>query len=607
MGGVGRRMRCAILLLALATLLLGGQASPGKKKEFQVLPAIPTQIEEPPAESEEVQNDQEDDGNDGDKDDEGWDVDYIVNRPTSAPEVEEEVDECQRNYEEEGEGDKDCVRAGEDLTPYKKYKSYKRWERRPLFVIIIGGLRWDYLIPDDTDYESQAHTQNPKLKAFNWIKRHGTTMKQVVPVFPPFDLPTWTSLATGLYPQNTGVVGDYMYNLQNKEMFNRDDDMASLDGWWTEGEPIWSVAAKHGRKVSVLNWHDCTLPGKNIEDPGDCEPYDPNDNRRKNRKKELVKLFNRAVTKIHKDDYDLSILYTDSLKKTAKKYGPNSQEVRDELQSIDEVLQGRLSDIKNKKERADLKLNVLLISDYGLNGVNKTTKVVLDEYLNFDHVQYIIQRGGSTVLVPYALKAGDIMAGVGKKLGVSNMVGVFAYVRDINLEVPQLNYPEIPDELRYGGLQWTQDILLVAKPGFQIHIEEDSSKIYPPPNNDLGESGYNPQPPPPYIIPGRAKHKKKEVRAREAKEVALYNQFVHKMKTVGFAWGPDFKSGFTSEPIEIVDIYQIMAFLLKIPPNHHDGQWSRIRQMLMISPAAPTTIPSVLVMLTLALLNFNLA
>ena len=29
--------------------------------------------------------------------------------------------------------------------------------------------------------------------------------------------------------------------------------------------------------------------------------------------------------------------------------------------------------------------------------------------------------------------------------------------------------------------------------------------------------------------------------------------------------------------------------------------------MLMISPAAPTTIPSVLVMLTLALLNFNLA
>merc|ERR1712213_243522 len=556
MGGVGKGMKSGLLVILL--LLGQAQASPGKKKHFQVLPAIPTQIEQPP---EGVQNDEASDEDDDDDEeakiqgDEGWDVDYIVNRPTSAPDLDDDDDDCKRNYEEEGEGDKDCVKAGEDLSPYKKYKSYKRWERRPLFVIIIGGLRWDYLIPDDTNYESQAHTQNPKLKAFNWIKKHGTTMKQVVPVFPPFDLPTWTSMATGLYPEDTGVVGDYMYNLRNKQMLNR---------------------------------HDRTLPGKNIEEPSDCKPYNANDNRRKNSKKELV---NRAVTKIHKDDYDLSILYHDSLKRTAKQYGPNSPEVREELQAIDEVLQGRLSDIKNKKERADLKLNVLLISDYGLNGVNKTTKVVLDDYLNFDHVQYIIQRGGSTVLVPYALKAGDIMAGVGSKLGVANMVGIFAYVRDINLEVPQLNYPEIPDELKYGGLQWTQDILLVAKPGFQIHIEEDSTKIFPPLNADLGESGYNPQPPPPYIIPGRAKHKKKEVRAREAKEVELYNQFAHKMNTVVFAWGPDFKSGFMSEPIEIVDIYQIMAFLLKIPPNHHEGQWSRIRQMLMISPAAPTTLP----------------
>lgn len=528
----------------------------------------------------------------------GWDVDYTVNRPTSSPDAADE-DECVRNYESEGEGDKDCVVEGKDLSPYKKYKAYAKWQRRPLFVIIIGGLRWDYLVPDETDAYSQQH--NPNLKAFNWIKRHGTTMKQVVPVFPPLDLPTWTSLATGLYPEKTGVVGDYMYNLQNKNMFNRDSSSASLDGWWTEGEPIWSVAAKHGRKVSVLNWHDCSLPGKNIEISADCRPYDHN-NERSNSKKDLVRLFNRAVTKIHKDDYDLSILYTDSLKKTAKKYGPNSPEVHEELQAIDEVLQGRLSDIKNKKERADLKLNVLLISDYGLNGVNKTTKVVLDDFLNFDHVQYIIQRGGSTVLVPYALKAGDIMAGVGNKLGVTNMEGVFAYVRDINLEVPQLNYPEIPDALRYGGLQWTQDILLVAKPGFQIQINEDSKKIFPPLNDDLGESGYNPQPPPPYIVPGRAKHKSKEVRAREAREVELYNQFAHKMKTVGFAWGPDFKSGYTSEPIEIVDIYQIMSFLLKIPPNQHDGDWDRVRPMMMIN-AAPATSLSLLPLLTLPLLN----
>ena len=68
------------------------------------------------------------------------------------------------------------------------------------------------------------------------------------------------------------------------------------------------------------------------------------------------------------------------------------------------IIQGRLSDIKTKKERADLKLNILLLSDYGLNGVEKTTKIVLDDYLEFNHTQYIIQRGGSCVLVPFALR-----------------------------------------------------------------------------------------------------------------------------------------------------------------------------------------------------------
>jgi len=563
------------------------QGNHAKKAKFEVQEAVPTQIEEPPAEEPEEEPTEDDEENSEGEDeeggeddpDDGWDVDYTVKRPTSPPDSNEEEGECVRDYEKEEEGDKECVVKGVDLTPYSKYKSYAKWERRPLFVIIIGGLRWDYLLPDPT-----TGKDNPNLKAFNWIRQHGTTMSQVVPVFPPYDLPTWTSLATGLYPEKTGVVGDYMFNLETREMFNRDADGANLDGWWMEGEPIWSVATKHGRKVSVLNWHDCSLPEKKINRTEDCRPYDKKFIRPKT-KQGLIRLLNKAMSKIHNDDYDLSIVYTDSLKRKAKMYGPNSPQVYEELQQIDEVLQGRLSDIKNKKERADLKLNFLLLSDYGLNGVNKTKKVVLDDYLNFNHTQYIIQRGGSTVLVPYALKAGDIMGGVGGKLGVANMVGINAYVRDINLEVPKLDYPEISEKLKYGGFKWTQDILLVAKPGFQIQILEDSHKIYPPLNDDLGESGYDPQPPPPHIVPGRAKHKTKELRAREKVETELYDTFAHKMKTVGFAWGPDFKPGFTSKPIEIVDIYQIMAFLLKIPPNPHSGKWSRIREMLMISSA----------------------
>ena len=89
-----------------------------------------------------------------------------------------------------------------------------------------------------------------------------------------------------------------------------------------------------------------------------------------------------------------------------------------------------------------------------------------------------------------------------------------------------------------SGLTWTQDILLVAKPGFEIVINTDSPKVLPPLNDDLGISGFIPAPEPPFIVPGREKHKSKELRRREKKEVGLYDIFSHMMKTIGFAWGP---------------------------------------------------------------------
>ena len=113
------------------------------------------------------------------------------------------------------------------------------------------------------------------------------------------------------------------------------------------------------------------------------------------------------------------------------------------------------------------------------------------------------------------------MRGVGSKLGVANMVGVSAYVRDTELEIPSLDYPTIPESLQYSGLTWTQDILLVAKPGFEIVINTDSPKVLPPLNEDKGISGFIPAPNPPFIVPGRDKHKSKELRAREKHEVSV--------------------------------------------------------------------------------------
>lgn len=72
-------------------------------------------------------------------------------------------------------------------------------QRRPLLSSIIGGLRWDYL----SDEENKEIKAGMNLKAFRWIKKHGTTMSRKCPS-PALDLPTWTRDGHRPVPRHIG-------------------------------------------------------------------------------------------------------------------------------------------------------------------------------------------------------------------------------------------------------------------------------------------------------------------------------------------------------------------------------------------------------------------
>ena len=75
--------------------------------------------------------------------------------------------------------------------PYKKLTNWKEgWRSYPLFIIILGGFRWDYL---------EAYKN---LTAFAYLKKHGTSIPFVNTIFPTEDYPVWTTMATGMYIQH---------------------------------------------------------------------------------------------------------------------------------------------------------------------------------------------------------------------------------------------------------------------------------------------------------------------------------------------------------------------------------------------------------------------
>ena len=147
------------------------------------------------------------------------------------------------------------------------------------------------------------------LTSFAYLKKHGTSIPFVNAVFPTEDYPVWTSIATGQHPEDHGIIGDYMYDLKSKDIFNASDLSSTKNAeWWKDATPFWSTAAKHGKKIAFYNWHDCQLPGAALENPGDCRPYVPPLAGVVPSKSKIAREFDEAFTKLYKEKYQATVV-----------------------------------------------------------------------------------------------------------------------------------------------------------------------------------------------------------------------------------------------------------------------------------------------------------
>jgi len=463
--------------------------------------------------------------------------------------------------------------------PYRKYQKWRsggprggRWPQHHLYVIIIGGLRWDFL-------EGRTHN----LTSFQYLMEHGTTVNRVKPVFPTEDFPVWTSFATGRYPEDHGITGDMMYNLRTKEFFNRSDpESRRQENWWKKTDPFWSTAAVKDKKVSFFNWHDCQVPGKALEKPSDCVPHTfvPGANPSK---QAAARQFDQAFTKLHKDKYDISVVYTDLVRRAAEKFGPQSRQLLKALHDVDDILQAKLLDIRNKKNVHDLKMNLMVISDYGVAEMDDKEDVLLEDYLDLDDVQHIVYTPGYVAITPFALRHDKIL------LATAEMPGVDSYLTSQVQDPPIWHGVPVPENLHFGQGEWSTDILLTAQPGFRFMTNLQDPKVVPvnglPDSMVEGGTGFNPEPEE-IIYPKLKKGQRLTPEINATREDwRLYHKYKHDMHTQAFFMGPDFKSHHViSEEVEIVDLYQIVCFLLDIPTSdNHEGSWNRVKDMLTIS------------------------
>lgn len=221
-----------------------------------------------------------------------------------------------------------------------------RWRDAPYVVLLsLDGFRHDY--PD-----------RYPTPAFQRMIREGARADRMIPVFPSKTFPTHFTVATGLYAEHHGLVGNHFWDPEREAVYTTGDRAVVEDGSWYRGEPIWVTAEKQGMLSASYYFVGSEADVGGVR-PTYWHRYDgtvPNA-RRVDAVLDWLRL--PPETRPH-----VIALYFSDLDDVGHRYGPDSGEVREAVARVDQQL-GRLLDGVDALPYGD-QVTVVVVSDHGM-------------------------------------------------------------------------------------------------------------------------------------------------------------------------------------------------------------------------------------------------
>ncbi|HYH86494.1 MAG TPA: nucleotide pyrophosphatase/phosphodiesterase family protein, partial [Pyrinomonadaceae bacterium] len=248
-----------------------------------------------------------------------------------------------------------------------------------LILVSIDGFHADYL----------ARYKPPNLIA---LSRGGVRARWMTPSYPSLTFPNHYTVATGLHPQNHGIVGNDIYDPASGDSFSLSDRDAVRDTRWWGGEPIWVTAEKQGQRAGAY-----FFPGTEAEiggvRPTYWKTYD-----------EKVPNFERVDTALSWLDLPAErrpaflTLYFSDVDHAGHEASPHSTEVAQAIATVDAAI-GRLID-GLKSRGVYEQVNIIIVSDHGMASVNPAHITLLDNYFDVKKAVRIVWGAQVTHIFP---------------------------------------------------------------------------------------------------------------------------------------------------------------------------------------------------------------
>ena len=275
---------------------------------------------------------------------------------------------------------------------------------------------------------------------------------EMKPSYPSMTLPNHYAMATGLYPDHSGIVQNNFYDSVLDTVFavGRYDTRSNADLYC--GEPIWNTVARQGLLCHVFDWIGVEAP-INGSFPAYSILYDPARTRMELADMVLRSLCNPDVKQIPQ----LVMWYIDQPDMVEHYHTSVSEETRDIVEDIDGVIRYFLAEVR--KSPVYDKIDFIFTADHG------HTPLSPDRYLNlYNSIGTFVERCDNQTplgIIPREGCAQAIMDSLAAYAG-----GHFRYwLRD-----------SLPEEYHYGTFaSRIPDIIVTERPEIQKQVRHRRS------------------------------------------------------------------------------------------------------------------------------------
>lgn len=217
-----------------------------------------------------------------------------------------------------------------------------------LLLISLDGFRWDYA----------ERFQPPNLMKFIAA---GVRAESMLSCFPSKTFTNHYTIATGMYPNNHGLVDNSYFDREKNLVFGMGRRELVQDGSWYGGTPIWVQAAKAGMTTASFFFVGSEADVQGVR-PSYYYNYDGaiSNDQRVQQALDWLKLppaeRPRFIT-----------LYFSDMDDVGHRHGPNADDrLREKLLALDASL-GRLFD---GLDATGLPVNVIIVSDHGMSPIS---------------------------------------------------------------------------------------------------------------------------------------------------------------------------------------------------------------------------------------------